>query len=428
MKDFKFSVIIPAYNSEAFIGETVECLINQTLKEIQIIIVEDGATDSTAQIADDFSVKYKNITVIHQPNGGVSSARNHGINYAEGKYTLFLDSDDLLSADALERIYNRMEEKNADMAIFRMRRFGFGSEEDNPIAKELSQEDYIDRFDKRLVWNFLIGNKAFRTSMLKNSDVRFPSTRYSEDGAFNMSFIYKLSPVITGVPGAVAKYRRCDPEEHPSVTQTVNMVYVKDFIRSLDIIKAEAEIALEKEDCTCNDKDDYRQELIVKTYCTLMNEFYRLLWGADDETLAFISEKCRELRSQMKPEKLKFCDEKYKELGIALASRKEIAEKPFLSVKIRNAKPANSFLKSMFHQSLPMFELLIKDMPEDRTENIHPASDNPKGKVIISLSGKKSVDSRLFRVIFFLKENTKLGILPAFVIKHCAFLFLKFKK
>lgn len=425
--NYKFSIIIPAYNCEAFIGETVGCLLSQTLKDIQIIIVEDGATDSTAKIVDEYSAKYQNITVIHQPNGGVSSARNHGIEYAEGTYTLFLDSDDLLETDTLEKIYNRMEEKKADMAIFRMRRFGFGSEDDNPIAKELSEEEYIDCFDKRLIWNFLIGNKAFRTSILKSSDVRFPSTRYSEDGAFNMSYIYKLSPVITGVPGATAKYRRCDPEKHPSVTQSINMLYVTDFIRSLDIVKAEADIALEKDNCTCMDKEDYRQELIVKTYCTLMNEFYRLLWGADDEILAFISEKCKELRSQMTAEKLKFCDEKYKELGLALPSKKEIADVPFLSVRIRN-KASKSFLKSMYHQSLPMFELLTKEYPEEKQENIHPLSVKPKGKVIISLSGKKAVDSRLFRVIFFLKVNTKLGVLPSFAIKHCAFLFLKFKK
>ncbi len=423
--NYKFSIIIPAYNCEAFIGETVGCLLSQTLKDIQIIIVEDGATDSTADIIRDYPSKHKNITVINQPNGGVSSARNHGIEYAEGTYTLFLDSDDLITSDTLEKIYNRMEEKKADMAIFRMRRFGFGSEDDNPVAKELSEEEYIDCFDKRLIWNFLLGNKAFRTSMLKNSDVRFPATRYSEDGAFNMSFIYRLSPVITGVPGAVAKYRRCDPEKHPSVTQSISMIYVEDFIRSLDIVKAEAEIALERDNI--KDKDEYKQELTVKTYCTLMNEFYRLLWGADDETLAFISQKCRELHSQMTAEKLKFCDDKYKELGLALASKKEIADVPFLSVKVRS-NASEGFLKSMYHQSLPMFELLMKNIPEETHENIHPVSDKPKGKITISLSGRKSVDSRLFRVIFFLKVNTKLGILPPFAIKHCAFLFLKFKK
>lgn len=427
MKEFKFSVIIPAYNCEAFIGETVECLLSQTLKDIQIIIVDDGATDSTASIADGYAHRYENVTVIHQQNGGVSSARNHGIEYATGKYTLFLDSDDLLSFDTLERIFNRMEEKQADMAISELKRFGFGSEEDNPIAMELSKEDNIDCFDYRLIWNFLIGNKAFRTSVLKNSDVRFPSTRYSEDGAFIMSLIYKLSPSITGVPNAVTKYRRRDPDENPSVTQSINIIYVKDFIKSLDIIKAEANIALEKESCTCKDKEEYKQELLVKTYCTLMNEFYRLLWGADDETLSYISEKCKELRSQMTEEKLKFCDEKNKELGLALPSKKEIAKVPFISVMVRK-KPSKSFLKSIYHQSLPMFELLMKDIPEEFHENIHPATDKPRGKIVISLSGKRAVDSRLFRVIFFLKANTRLGALPSFIIKHGAFLFLKLKK
>lgn len=428
MKDYKFSVIIPAYNSEAFIGETVECLLSQTLKDVQIIIVNDGSKDGTGVLIDTYAAEHDNIIAVHQPNGGVSSARNHGLEFAAGKYLLFNDSDDLLGGDTLERIYNRLESTGADMGIIRMRRFGFGSEEDNPIAKELSEEEFIDCFDKRLLWNFLIGNKAFRTEKLLESGVRFPSTKYSEDGAFNMSFIYAARPKITGVPGAVAKYRRCDPEEHPSVTQSISMEYIRDYCTSMDIITAGAEKALEEVNLAPESKKEYLEELLRKRYCTLMNEFYRLLWGADDETLSFLSEKCRDIRSRLAPASIKQCDEQYKDLGIAVSSRREAADAPAISVKVRAKHISPAFIRSLYHQSMPLFELLTKEKVEGDFENIRSFSEKPKGKTVISLSGKKPVDSRLLRVIFFLKAHPKFRIFPDFLIKHGAFLFLKFKK
>lgn len=426
--NYKFSVIIPAYNCEAFIGETVECLLAQSLKDIQIVIVDDGATDSTGKIIDSYAEKFSNIIALHQPNGGVSSARNHGLKYAEGKYCMFHDSDDLLEENTLELIYNRMEAENAGMAIIRLRRFGFGSEEDNPITKELSEEKLIDCFDKRLIWNFPIGNKAFRTEALLKSGVLFPPTSYTEDGAFNMSFVYSALPKITGVPNAVSKYRRCDPIEHPSVTQRISMKYLTDFCASMEIVKAQAEIALSKPGCVCADKDDYRQELIRKTYCTLMNEFYRLLWGADDKCLAFISEKCSELRSLMTAENIKKCDVQYKELGKPLPSRRAAADAPEISIKVKNAEPSEAFIRSIYHQSMPKFELLLKKLPDEPVENMCSLSEKPKGKIVITLSGKKAVDSRLLRVIYFLKTHPKFGIFPPFIVKCGAFLFLKFKK
>lgn len=428
MSDYKFSIIIPAYKSEAFIGETVECLLGQTLKDIQIIIVEDGSPDATGAMIDEFAAKHGNILAVHQPNGGVSSARNHGFEFAEGKYTFFHDSDDLLEKDTLEKIYNRMEQTGADMGIIRLRRFGFGSEEDNPVAAALSNEISIDCFDKRLIWNFPIGNKIFRTETLRKSGVLFPPTRYSEDGAFNMSFIFSVFPKITGVPGAVSKYRRRDPIEHPSVTQSVSMLYVTDYCKSMSIVARAAEKALADPRCTCADKESFRQEIIRKEYCTLINEFYRLLWGADNETLAFISSRCAELREKMTPENIRLCDTDYKDLGIALSSREEAANAPAISIKVRAKKPSKAFFASIYHQSMPLFELLLKEKTDENFENIRSFADKPNGRIVISLSGKKALDSRLLRVIYFLKAHPKFGIFPSFIIKHGAFLFLKFKK
>ncbi len=415
----KFSVIIPAYNSEMFLSQTLDCLIGQTLGDIQIIVVNDGSTDSTPDIIAEYAAKHSNILALTQPNSGVSAARNNGISYAEGKYTLFLDSDDLLSPDSLEKIYNKMEKTGADMAICRILRFGYGGEEFNPVADSLAKDEHIDCFDSRLLWNFLLGNKAFRTEMIKSSDVRFPPLRYSEDGAFIMQLVHDKKPVITGVCNAVYHYRRHTPKEGFSVSQSISSELVEHFSQSLDIVYKSAEKA--------TDSEDYLQEILYKTYSSLINEFYRILWRADNETVKLIGQKCEEIKAKMNAETLKKCENAQKDIGNPIFDKNLIAEKPFVSVVTK--KCTAEFIDSLFAQSMPVFELVTtsKDVPE--CENIRiGGKKNARGKITVVCNGKAPLDTRFLKVITLLKKSPKFGIFPDFIINLGAKLFLKIKK
>ena len=135
----KVSVVVPAYNCEGFLPETLDCLLTQSLKDIQIIIVDDGSTDGTPAMVDRFAAQDKRVTAIHKENGGVSSARNQGIELAEGRYILFLDSDDLLSQTALEEMYNALENTGSDLALCRCMRFGFGGTDSTVIYKRWTE-------------------------------------------------------------------------------------------------------------------------------------------------------------------------------------------------------------------------------------------------------------------------------------------------
>ena len=90
------SVIIPVYNVEEYLHECVDSVINQTYKNLQIILVDDGSTDSSGKICDEYAENDKRITVVHQKNGGLSVARNTGLSNAHGDYVYFLDSDDYI--------------------------------------------------------------------------------------------------------------------------------------------------------------------------------------------------------------------------------------------------------------------------------------------------------------------------------------------
>ncbi len=431
---YKVSVIVPCYNSEKFLKETLDNLLGQTLKEIQIITVNDGSTDSTADIIAEYASKDSRILSVYQENAGVSVARNNGIERAEGKYTVFLDSDDLFSENALEAMYSALEKESADLGICRQMRFGYGGTEVNPIVESIAKENHINCYDKRLLWNFLTCNKCYRTELLQKSGVRFPRLRYSEDGAFFMQFIYKTQPKITGVYDAVMKYRRLSPDQGYSVSQRIEYELVDHFSKSHELIYEAAKQSFDGNNC--ENTEDYLQEILNKYFTALVNEFYRSLWRGDSETLELIGRKASEIRAKMTDETKKKCSNVIKDIGNPLFSKKEITEKPFVSVIVKN--PSEKFIQSLYAQTMPVFELITADNKAlNRYENISvlpskcfnsEAKKAAKGKIVITLSGNNALDMRFLKVVSLLKRNRKFGILPDFIINLGATLFLKIKK
>ena len=112
----KVSVIVPVYNVEKYIEKCANSLINQTLSDIEIIFVNDGSTDGSIQIIEQYENNFKEkVKCVSKDNGGLSSARNYGIPYATGEYIAFLDSDDYVELDMYETMYNKAKEDDFDM-------------------------------------------------------------------------------------------------------------------------------------------------------------------------------------------------------------------------------------------------------------------------------------------------------------------------
>lgn len=120
----KVSVIIPVYNTEAYVEEAVRSIMTQTLRDIEILVVDDGSTDQSLTILERLAKEDDRITLISQNNRGLSEARNAGLDQAHGAYIYFMDSDDLLEADAMELCYNRAEAEQLDLVIFDATSFG----------------------------------------------------------------------------------------------------------------------------------------------------------------------------------------------------------------------------------------------------------------------------------------------------------------
>nr|MBP3258865.1 glycosyltransferase family 2 protein [Bacilli bacterium] len=111
------SIVVPIYNVEKYLAKCIETIINQTYRNIELILVDDESPDNCGKICDEYKKKDPRITVIHKKNGGLSDARNKGIEKATGKYITFIDSDDYITLDYIETLFNSLSKNNADMAI-----------------------------------------------------------------------------------------------------------------------------------------------------------------------------------------------------------------------------------------------------------------------------------------------------------------------
>lgn len=116
--DCKVSIIVPVYNVEEYLGECVDSLLGQTLKDIEILLIDDGSTDSSGAMCDKYAAEHANVIVVHKINGGLGDARNAGTRIARGKYIYFIDSDDFLENCALECLYDEAEKKSLDVILF----------------------------------------------------------------------------------------------------------------------------------------------------------------------------------------------------------------------------------------------------------------------------------------------------------------------
>lgn len=443
----KISVIIPAYNSEKFIADTLESMLRQTLKDIEVVIVNDGSTDGTQKVIDEYVSKHDIFKSYIQENAGVSAARNNGLEKATGEYVVFLDADDYFSDTSLEAFYNTAKRTDADIVIGRLRVFspkGFGKF--NAFADKLASMEHIDNFDITLLWNFLVSNKCYKRERLVQSGVRFPPFRYSEEGAFFMCYVY-TGAKISGTMESEFYYRRHTAEEGLSVSQTVSCDLAKSFSQSLAMIYEAAKKAVARSDEDF-DKEEYLQEVIYKDAYVLLSQFYRLMWHGDDECVEYCAKEFKRLRTLMTKKRFEIMLGTDKDLHLEniFASKDEVADKPNISVIVGKCKGKDmtAFFHGLYDQISPMFEVIVpKSMvsegriPEeylscqnlviiDDKGYMKKAKKAAKGKHKIIFRRPAKLDLRTFRMIYRIGIPQKLkDMFFAIMIKGINFLLVK---
>lgn len=201
----KVSVIIPVYMVEDYLDRCVESVVNQTLKEIEIILVDDGGKDRCAQICEDWAKRDERVKVIHKQNQGLGMACNTGIEAATGKYVAFVDSDDWVEEDYLETVFNHAEDCKADAVYSGIRRVDehgnkktmsvagkngyFKGQEIVDFALEMIADPVNSPYERRRQMSSKI--VLYSNEIVKRENIRFKSEReyVSEDLLFNLDFL-----------------------------------------------------------------------------------------------------------------------------------------------------------------------------------------------------------------------------------------------
>lgn len=183
----KISVIVPIYNAEKYLHRCIDSILNQTFTDFEVLLINDGSTDSSGSICDEYAKKDSRVRVFHKENGGVSLARNIGIDKALGLWTLFVDSDDWLDLGTFSLIVNENQTANADLYHFGYRQ----------IVKQ-SSRDFFSKKGDFSVENFLklppvslcACRYCFKTSIIEKYQLRFlEGIKYCEDQLFTVLYL-----------------------------------------------------------------------------------------------------------------------------------------------------------------------------------------------------------------------------------------------
>lgn len=201
MDKSKVSIIVPVYQVKDYISSCVESLLNQTYKNIEILLIDDGSNDGSEIVCDELSKMHPVIKTIHQVNKGVSAARNKGIEHATGEYLLFVDSDDFISSIAIERVMKIIEQTNADIIFFDFTKVY--SKQKVEVSAEITEGLYnngriVDMFLELIKTDIAnnIGTKLYKAELVKNHKLFF-SENYNicEDISFSLNATRKSKSV-----------------------------------------------------------------------------------------------------------------------------------------------------------------------------------------------------------------------------------------
>lgn len=199
MEEELVSIIVPVYKVEQYLERCVKSILNQTYKNIEVILVDDGSPDNCGKICDMFAKQDNRIIVIHKSNGGLSDARNKGIEIAKGKYIGFVDSDDYIEEDMFENLYNLCIERNADISMVSYREIqnGVNINENSNYSYQIIEYDKInaikellkDNKIKNYAWNKLYKKELF-------NEIRYPIKRAYEDVGTTYKLFYLANKIV----------------------------------------------------------------------------------------------------------------------------------------------------------------------------------------------------------------------------------------
>ena len=233
----KVSIIIPVYNVEQFLDKCINSAKEQTLQDIEIILIDDESPDGSPQMCDEYAKKDYRIKVVHKKNGGLGFARNNGLELATGEYVTFLDSDDFVDMSTYEHLYNLVTKYDLDVVYYKFKRF---VNEEDILSEKINNDitEYSGKDVKELMLDIIASEPSakmdhkiacssctalYRLSIIRENNVKFHSERelISEDLIFNLDYLKYAQKIAFN--DSVHYYYRMNPMSLTSTVRTDRM-------------------------------------------------------------------------------------------------------------------------------------------------------------------------------------------------------------
>lgn len=284
--DYKISVVVPVYKVRQRMINTLKSLKNQTFREFEVLFIDDGSPDDSSDFADDY-LKYSNVSyrIIKKKNGGVSSARNLGIEEAEGKYIMFLDSDDYIDKDMLTDLYNKAIERNYDCVYSA---YVFEDDNGTEITNNLNDLNDGRMQGKEAALGLIYGTtythimaNLFKRSLLIENNIRFDENRkFAEDISF-MVKAYANCHEVYSIKKVYAHYVKWEA----SVMNNINLNYLDVYYSNIETLQYIKE--------NLKDKDLERAMITSRIPAAIVNIFIGFATKKElhDEMYKFINNK-----------------------------------------------------------------------------------------------------------------------------------------
>lgn len=234
----KVSVIVPVYNTEKYLRDCLESLVNQTIDEIEIIVINDGSTDNSLQVIKSYKERYNNIILIDKKNEGQGKARNIALDICMGEYISFVDSDDYIDVHMLEDMYSKAKEWDLDIVVCNYTIVhADGKVVDSGImlnnSEILNEKEVVEKF---LTTNIIGGfswNKIFKRKLFANHNIRYPEKMKYEDMPMVLECIINSNRI-----GFLNNNYYYYIQHDNSTTNVANVKYDWDYLRSIFMIKS----------------------------------------------------------------------------------------------------------------------------------------------------------------------------------------------
>ena len=367
----RVTVVVPVYNNVRFLRAALDSLDTAGEVPLEAIIIDDGSSDGSGTVIDEFVATHPYAQAIHQQNAGVSAARNAALDIARGDYLAFLDGDDRFRENALSDMLFIADRYDADMVIGESRSVRTMGTTPLPQSKTLSMMTKIKPDDPNIIYSFSSCNKLFKREVVEKNGIRFRQIKHAEDGLFVYEFL-RHAKTITGCPRYVYEYHKRLSIVAKSALKNLDLSMFESGMKACDAIL----------ELTSDWSEEFRHEMHKRILrVTLMNEYYRRLWVLDDETLAAVIERVNHYRALVGEdewEQINAITEDIEAIG-GLKTKREILANPLVSVVVfpyMEDREYRDFLSTLYFQSCPNFEVIVDERYAAATPDEYANKEN----------------------------------------------------